>query len=230
MPIFFCFSAYISIYFGHILILLHAFATLISFLQETKFFPCHSDWALGIISAPVRYKEISGPVWAHGNIYDETRSHNNKRSMTVQRAKFSTNWTSPAHIMSSCNQPVTMNKTFPFGWTTSVEDEDKPTKRLQRKGQNMLPRTIIQEPLEVLFLRINFQQRECLNDKFQRRIFRYKIFLLFFQQKNVSSVFLSLALDLCRPFYRWASLACRLLSLFLRLPPALYSNFVDITS
>ena len=57
-----CFSAYISIYFGHILILLHAFVTLISFLQETKFFPCHSDWALGIISAPVRYKEISGPV------------------------------------------------------------------------------------------------------------------------------------------------------------------------
>ena len=71
----------------------------------------------------------------------------------------------------------------------SVGDEDKPTKWLQREGQNMLPVTIIQDPLDVLFLRINFQQRECLNDKFQRRIFRYKIFLLFFQQKNVSSVF-----------------------------------------
>ena len=46
MQIFFCFSAHISIYFGHILFLPHAFATLISFLQETKFFPCHPDWAL----------------------------------------------------------------------------------------------------------------------------------------------------------------------------------------
>ena len=52
----------------------------------------------------------------------------------------------------------------------SVGDEDKPTKWLQREGQNMLPITIIQESLDVLFLRINFQQRECLNDKFQRRI------------------------------------------------------------
>ena len=41
--------------------------------------------------------------------------------------------------------------------------------------------------------------------------------------------FLSLALDLCRPFSRWASLACRLLSLFLCLSPALYSKFVDMT-
>ena len=44
MLIFFCLSAYRSIYFGHILILLHAFATLISFLQENKFFPCHPGW------------------------------------------------------------------------------------------------------------------------------------------------------------------------------------------
>ena len=41
--------------------------------------------------------------------------------------------------------------------------------------------------------------------------------------------FLSLALDLCRPFSRWASLACRLLSLFLCLSLALYSKFVDLT-
>ena len=40
---------------------------------------------------------------------------------------------------------------------------------------------------------------------------------------------LSLALDLCRPFSRWASLACRLLSLFLCLSLALYSKFVDMT-
>ena len=39
---------------------------------------------------------------------------------------------------------------------------------------------------------------------------RYKIFMLFFQQKNVSFVFFPLALDLCRPFSRWASLACSL--------------------
>ena len=90
--------------------------------------------------------------------------------MRVQRAKFSTNWTSPAHIMSSCNQPVTLKNTFPVGWTMSVGDEDKPTKWLQREGQNMLSITIIQEPLDVRFLWINFQQRECLNDKFRRRI------------------------------------------------------------
>ena len=36
--------------------------------------------------------------------------------------------------------------------------------------------------------------------------------------------FLSLALDLCRPFSRWVSLACRPLSLFLCLSLALYSR------
>ena len=41
--------------------------------------------------------------------------------------------------------------------------------------------------------------------------------------------FLSFALDLCRPFSPWVSLACRLLSLFLCLSPALYSRFVDMT-
>ena len=41
--------------------------------------------------------------------------------------------------------------------------------------------------------------------------------------------FLFLALDLFRPFPRRVSLACRLLSLFLRLSLALYSKFVDIT-
>ena len=45
----------------------------------------------------------------------------------------------------------------------------------------------------------------------------------------VSFVFESLALDLCRPFSRWSSLACRLLSLFLCLSLALYSKFVDMT-
>ena len=47
------------------------------------------------------------------------------------------------------------------------------------------------------------------------------LFFLFF--------FLSLALNLCRPFCRWASLACRLLSLFLCLSLALYSKFKDMT-
>ena len=41
--------------------------------------------------------------------------------------------------------------------------------------------------------------------------------------------FLSLALDLRRSFSRWASLACRLLSLFLCLSLALFSKFVDLT-
>ena len=40
--------------------------------------------------------------------------------------------------------------------------------------------------------------------------------------------FLSLALDFCRTFSRWA-LACRLLSFFLSLSLALYSKFVDMT-
>ena len=48
-------------------------------------------------------------------------------------------------------------------------------------------------------------------------------------KKNVSFVFLSLALDRCLPFTRWASLACRLLSLFLCLSLALYSKFVGVT-
>ena len=41
--------------------------------------------------------------------------------------------------------------------------------------------------------------------------------------------FLSLAPDLCHPFSHWASLACRLLSLFLGLSLALHSKFVDMT-
>ena len=41
--------------------------------------------------------------------------------------------------------------------------------------------------------------------------------------------FLSLAVDFCCPFSRWASLACCLLSLFLCLSLALYSKFVDMT-
>ena len=53
--------------------------------------------------------------------------------------------------------------------------------------------------------------------------------MLFFQQKNVSFHFLSLALDPCHPFSRWALLACRPLSLFLCLSLALYFKFVDMT-
>ena len=48
-------------------------------------------------------------------------------------------------------------------------------------------------------------------------------------KRNVSFVFLSLALDLCLPFTRWASLACHILSLFLCLSLALYSKFVGVT-
>ena len=58
---------------------------------------------------------------------------------------------------------------------------------------------------------------------------RYKIFLLFFQQKNTSFfVFISRPRPLS-PFSRWASLACRKLSLFLCLSLVLYSKFVDMT-
>ena len=49
-------------------------------------------------------------------------------------------------------------------------------------------------------------------------------------KKKMSPLFfLSLALALCRPFSRWASLACRLLRLFLCLSLALYSKFVYMT-
>ena len=41
--------------------------------------------------------------------------------------------------------------------------------------------------------------------------------------------FLSLTLNLCRPFSRCASPACRLLSLFLCVSLALYFKFVDVT-
>ena len=40
--------------------------------------------------------------------------------------------------------------------------------------------------------------------------------------------FFSLALNLCRPFSRWASLDCRPFSLFLSVSLALYSKFVDM--
>ena len=53
-----------------------------------------------------------------------------------------------------------------------------------------------------------------------------KIFMLFFQQRMS---FLSLALAVCRPFSRWASLTCRLLSLFLCLSLSLYYKFVNMT-
>ena len=46
---------------------------------------------------------------------------------------------------------------------------------------------------------------------------------------KMSPFFFSLALDLCHPFYRWASLAYRLLSLFLCLSLALYSKFMGMT-
>ena len=46
--------------------------------------------------------------------------------------------------------------------------------------------------------------------------------------KKMSPLFLIPRSRLCRPLSRWTSLACRLLSLFLCLSPALYSKFVDI--
>ena len=57
----------------------------------------------------------------------------------------------------------------------------------------------------------------------------HKIFMLFFQQKNVSFGFSSLALNPCRPFSRLVPLACRPLFLFLCLFLALYSKFVGMT-
>ena len=58
----------------------------------------------------------------------------------------------------------------------------------------------------------------------------YELFMLFFQPRKICLLcFLSLALDLCRSFSRWASVACRLLSLFLCLSLALYFKFVDMT-
>ena len=55
----------------------------------------------------------------------------------------------------------------------------------------------------------------------------YKLFLLFWTKKCLLC-FLSLALNSCRPFSRWASLAYRPLSLFLCLSLALYSKLVDM--
>ena len=49
------------------------------------------------------------------------------------------------------------------------------------------------------------------------------------KEKCFLRFFLSLALDLCLPFTRWASLACHLHSLFLCLSLALYSKFVGMT-
>ena len=54
-------------------------------------------------------------------------------------------------------------------------------------------------------------------------------FHVFLPTKNVFLCFLSLALSPCRSFSRWASLTCRLLSLFLCLSLYLYSKFEDMT-
>ena len=49
--------------------------------------------------------------------------------------------------------------------------------------------------------------------------------------KKMSPVlFISRSRSLCRPFSRWASLACRLLALFLCLSLALFSNFLGMTT
>ena len=77
------------------------------------------------------------------------RSHHNNRSMREQRSKFSTNWTSPDHMV-SCNLPLAKKRFF---WMNNDEHvgEDKPTKWLQR-GRNMLSMktrfSFIQEPLD----------------------------------------------------------------------------------
>ena len=54
-------------------------------------------------------------------------------------------------------------------------------------------------------------------------------FLVVLPTKKCLLCFLSLTLDLCHPFSRWASLTCCLLSPFRYLSPALYSKFVDMT-
>ena len=60
-----------------ILILLHEFATLISFLQENKFFPCHPGWAFVCIpestvsSSSVGYLyESADPIMEHVVLHD----------------------------------------------------------------------------------------------------------------------------------------------------------------
>ena len=55
-------------------------------------------------------------------------------------------------------------------------------------------------------------------------------FHVVFPTKMSLLCFLSLALDLCCPFSRWASLVCRLLSLFHCLSQALHCKFVDMTT
>ena len=57
---------------------------------------------------------------------------------------------------------------------------------------------------------------------------RCKIVTFFFQ-KDCLLCFSSLSLALCRAFYRLASMACRLLSLFLCLSLSLYSKLFDMT-
>ena len=63
----FCLSAYTSIYFGHILILLHAFATLISFVQENKFFPCHQGLAFVYIPDSTVLSSSVGHLYESAN-------------------------------------------------------------------------------------------------------------------------------------------------------------------
>ena len=51
--------------------------------------------------------------------------------------------------------------------------------------------------------------------------------MLFFQQKSVSFVFLSLALDLCRPFSRWTLLACQVIDMTISLSLILWKTRIQ---
>ena len=76
---FFCLSAYRSIHYGHILILMLVFATLISFLQENKFFAYsiragHMSTSLNLqlSSSSVGYlKESTNPIVEHVQVSEK---------------------------------------------------------------------------------------------------------------------------------------------------------------
>ena len=101
--------------------------------------------------------------------------------------------------------------------------------QLQRETSRNFLVTRFMEEMSYVFLFTFFQCRSfspCIGSHFFTAATKFSCCS---SNKKMSPLFLSLALDLCRHFSRWASLPCRLLSRFLCLSPALYSKFVDMT-
>ena len=115
-------------------------------------------------SAPVRYIKISGPLWAHGNINDETGINHIIITDPWGSNVASSRQIEPARLI-LCQVICLLPKKLFFWMNNECVGEDKPTKWLQR-GRNMLSMkttfSFIQEPLDkktCTWIRNNFSHK-----------------------------------------------------------------------